>query len=57
MMFEYAFGLKAEGALIRKAVAASIDEGFVTEDLTAPGAPVYGTSAVGDRVAELISKI
>ena len=57
MMFEYAFGLKAEGAIIRKAVAASIDEGFVTEDLAAPGAPVYGTSAVGDRVAELISTL
>ena len=50
MMFEYAFGLMEEGAAIRKAVAASIDENIVTEDL-ASGGKAYSTTAVGDWVA------
>jgi len=54
MMFEYAFGLKQEGAAIRKAVSESICEGFVTEDLAQSGARPLGTSEVGDKVAELI---
>ena len=33
MMFEYAFDLKEEGALIRKAVQASLDANYVTEDI------------------------
>ena len=55
MMFEYAFGLMEEGAAIRKAVAESIDEGFVTEDL-AEGGNARTTSEVGDWVAERILK-
>lgn len=54
MMFEYAFGLKREGAAVRKAVGESIDRGFVTEDLASFGARPLGTSEVGDKVAELI---
>ncbi len=50
MMFEYAFGLMEEGKAIRKAVAKSIDEGIVTEDLAA-GGKAYSTSEVGDWVA------
>lgn len=50
MMFEYAFGLKAEGKAIRDAVAASIEEGVVTEDL-ACGGKAYGTSETGDWIA------
>lgn len=50
MMFEYAFGLMEEGKAIRKAVAQSIDEGIVTEDL-ANGGKCYSTSEVGDWVA------
>ena len=53
MMFEYAFGLMEEGKAIRKAVAASIDEGIVTEDLAA-GGKAYSTSEVGDWVANYI---
>jgi 3-isopropylmalate dehydrogenase len=53
MMFEYAFGLMDEGKAIRKAVAASIDEGIVTEDLAA-GGKAYSTSEVGDWVANYI---
>jgi len=51
MMFEYAFGLNEEGKAIREAVAASIDAGFVTEDLGGS----RSTSEVGDWVAEYIS--
>ena len=50
MMFETSFGLKEEGAAIRKAVAASIDASYVTEDLAA-GGKSYGTNEVGDWVA------
>lgn len=50
MLFEYGLGLMEEGAAIRKAVAASIDEGIVTEDL-AEGGKAYSTSEVGDWVA------
>ena len=42
-----------EGKAIRKAVAASIDEGIVTEDLAA-GGKAYSTSEVGDWVANYI---
>lgn len=50
MMLEYAFGLMEEGKAIRKAVAASIDECIVTEDL-ANGGRAYSTSEVGDWIA------
>ncbi|MBQ6577751.1 MAG: 3-isopropylmalate dehydrogenase, partial [Bacteroidales bacterium] len=50
MMFEYAFGLMEEGAAIRKAVAASLEQGVVTEDL-AEGGKAYSTSEVGDWIA------
>ena len=49
MMFEYAFNLKEEGAIIRKAVAASLDAGMVTVDI-AEGASCR-TSEVGDWIA------
>ena len=54
MMFEYAFNLKDEGKLIRDAVAASMVEGFVTEDIAEGQA--YKTSEVGDWIANYISK-
>ncbi|MCE4566395.1 3-isopropylmalate dehydrogenase [Maribellus sp. CM-23] len=54
MMFEYAFNLKEEGKLIRDAVAASMKEGFVTEDIA--GGPAYKTSQVGDWIAHWIEK-
>ena len=54
MMFEYAFDLKDEGKLIREAVAASMAEGFVTEDIAEGQA--QSTSAVGDWIAHWIEK-
>ena len=55
MMFEYAFGLMEEGKAIRRAVAASLEKGFVTEDLAA-GAAAHSTSEVGDWIANQIEK-
>ena len=55
LMLEYAFNLMEEGALIREAVAASMDAGFVTEDI-ADGAKSYSTSEVGDWIADYIAK-
>jgi 3-isopropylmalate dehydrogenase len=54
MLFEYAFELKEEGKLIRKAVAASMSEKFVTEDIAEGQA--YKTSEVGDWIANYIAK-
>ena len=53
MMFEYAFGLMEEGAAIRAAVAESIEQKVVTEDL-ADGGKAYSNSEVGDWVAKHI---
>lgn len=50
MMFETSFGLMAEGKAIRDAVAASIDNNIVTEDLAGSN-KAYGTKEVGDWVA------
>ncbi len=53
MMFEYGFGLMEEGKAIREAVNASIDGGFVTEDL-ANGGESRSTTEVGDWIASRI---
>jgi 3-isopropylmalate dehydrogenase len=55
LMFEYAFELKEEGALIRQAVSASIEAGIVTEDI-ANGQKAYKTSEVGQWVLNYIEK-
>lgn len=55
MMFEYAFDLKEEGALIREAVAASMDTGFVTEDIAIDGQKARTTSEVGDWLVDYIN--
>ena len=54
MMFEYAFSLPEEGAVIRAAVARSIADGIVTEDIAETGVKPSGTQAVGDYIAGLI---
>lgn len=54
MMFEYAFGAMEEGALIRKAVAASLEAGFVTEDISKENPK--STSEVGDWITQYITK-
>ena len=54
LMFELAFGLKEEGALIRKAVDASMDKGIVTEDIAKDG-KAYQTSEVGEWIEDYIA--
>ncbi len=54
MMFEYAFNLKEEGALIRKAVDASLDANVVTVDIAVEKS--HSTSEVGDWIADFIAK-
>lgn len=53
LMFEYAFDLKEEGALIRKAVDASMEQKVVTEDIAFDG-KAYSTSEVGNWIVEYI---
>jgi 3-isopropylmalate dehydrogenase len=53
-MFEMSFNLKKEGALIRKVVNESLDEGIVTEDLVKEGGKKYKTSEIGDYLANKI---
>jgi 3-isopropylmalate dehydrogenase len=53
MMFEYAFGLMQEGALIREAIDQSIEQGIVTVDLSGDAKP-YSTSEVGEWVVNYI---
>ena len=55
MMFEYAFGLMAEGKAIRQAVADSLAAGIVTDDL-AGGGKAYTTSQVGDWITDRINE-
>lgn len=56
LMFEYAFGMMNEGALIRKAVAASMDAGVVTEDI-ADGGKAYSTTQVGEWIVDYLTKV
>jgi 3-isopropylmalate dehydrogenase len=54
MLFEY-FNCKAEGALIREAVNASLAAGVSTPDITGPEGTQYGTDAVGQWIVNYIS--
>jgi 3-isopropylmalate dehydrogenase len=55
MLFEH-FGLKEEGALVRKAVNASLDSNVRTPDIQVAGAPAYGTTDVGAWIVDFINK-
>lgn len=54
LMFEYAFGMMREGALIREAVNASMDVGFVTEDIVMDDQMARSTSEVGEWLVNYI---
>ena len=53
MLYEY-FGLKEEGALIRKAVDASLDNNVRTSEIQVEGGAKYGTKEVGEWVVNYI---
>lgn len=55
LMFEYSFGLKEEGKMIREAVEASLEQFVVTIDLVQGTKSIsYTTSQVGDWIAKYI---
>lgn len=53
MLFEY-FDLKDEGALIRRAVNASLDAEVRTPEIQVPGGARYGTREVGEWIVNYI---
>ena len=53
MLFEH-FGLKNEGALVRRAVDASLDAGVRTPEIQAEGGARYGTAEVGAWIVDYI---
>ena len=55
MLFEY-FNLKEEGALIRKAVNASLDANVRTPEIQVEGGERYGTTEVGQWIVDYIKK-
>lgn len=55
MLFEY-FDLKEEGALIRKAVDASLDAEVRTPEIQVEGGAHYGTKEVGAWIVDYIKK-
>jgi 3-isopropylmalate dehydrogenase len=54
MMFDYAFGLKTESELIRKAVNASMDANVRTQDIQVEREKAYGTAEVGEWIVRYI---
>ena len=55
MLYEY-FGLKAEGALIREAVNASLDQNVRTPEIQVEGGAKYGTREVGAWIVSYIDR-
>ncbi len=55
MLFEY-FDLKEEGALIRRAVSASLDANVRTPEIQVEGGAKYGTKEVGNWIVDYIKK-
>jgi len=55
MLFEY-FNCKEEGALIRKAVKASLDANVRTPEIQVAGGAKYGTKEVGAWIVDYIKK-
>ena len=50
MLLRHSLGLTQEADEVEKAVEATINEGYRTEDIREPGKEVVGTTAMGDRV-------
>ncbi len=55
MLFEH-FGLSAEGALVRRAVDASLEANVRTPEIQVPGGATYGTREVGQWITEWVTK-
>ncbi len=55
LLLRHSLQLHEEAARIESAVAQAISEGACTPDIVAPGARVYSTREVGDRVVALLN--
>ena len=55
MLFEY-FNCKEEGALIRRAVYASLDANVRTPEIQVEGGAKYGTKEVGAWIVDYIKQ-
>ena len=55
MLFEY-FDLKEEGALVRRAVDASLDANVRTPEIQVEGGAKYGTKEIGEWLVDYIRK-
>jgi 3-isopropylmalate dehydrogenase len=55
MMLEH-FGLNEEGALVRKAVDASLDANVRTPEIQVENGPHYGTKEVGEWIVQWIGQ-
>ncbi len=55
LLLRYSLGLEAEARAVEAAVARTIDDGLVTGDVAAPGAPSYSTVEVGGAVIERLA--
>lgn len=56
MMFDYAFGLKKEAELIRRAVEASMNDNIRTQDIQVEGQKPYSTSELGEWLVGYIGR-
>jgi 3-isopropylmalate dehydrogenase len=54
MLLRHSLGLDAEARAVDTAVTATLDAGYVTGDIAAPGEKIWTTSEVGAAVAERI---
>jgi 3-isopropylmalate dehydrogenase len=56
MLLRHSLGLEDEARAVEAAVAAALDDGYVTTDVAAPGEQIRTTAEVGAAVAERIAK-
>jgi 3-isopropylmalate dehydrogenase len=56
MLLRHSLGLEDEARAVEAAVAAALDDGYVTGDIAAPGEQIRTTTEVGAAVTERIAK-
>jgi 3-isopropylmalate dehydrogenase len=56
MMLRYSFGLDEAAAAIDKAVAATLEQGILTADLTTDKTKAVGTAAMGDAIVRALQQ-
>jgi 3-isopropylmalate dehydrogenase len=56
LLFRHSLDREGEARAIEAAVAATLEAGIVTGDITRSGQPAHSTSAVGDAVARILSQ-